>query len=531
MKRFLSLMLTAALSLGCVSAMAATDDVAYAPCEEPITMTVGRESMASLELPDGDNMEKNKYLDYIQEKTNVQVSYDWLVDSSNYTQKVNIAIASGDLPDVMIVNSRTQLAQLVENDLIADLTGLPEQYLSDYILDTYRSYGDQAWETSTFDGKLMGIPNLQAGYQFSFLWVRKDWVEAVGAEMPSTLDEVVALAKLFMEKDPGGNGTGNTIGIAVNTKVAGVYNNLGNIDPIFACFDSYPRQWIRGEDGTLTYGTVTEQTKEALSYVHTLYADGVLDPEFAVRTSDDFNALLLSGKCGIFFGPWWMPDWPLNTSKTNNPDSDWVPVLAPLSEDGLFHAYKQDMNTAWLVVNKNYEHPEAALKVLNWMYFGMRGFDESVKDFYPGTSVGWNVWPLPILLNYDDSVLRDSKAIAAALETRDTTGLSPENANIYEQCVAWLDQHDVTAWQTYTCRVVGPSIAASDKVVFVDNIYPARTDTQEMKWTQLEKIEDEMILKTIMGEMSIDDFDQFVENWNKQGGQEITAEVNEMYQK
>ena len=38
-----------------------------------------------------------------------------------------------------------------------------------------------------------------------------------------------------------------------------------------------------------------------------------------------------------------------------------------------------------------------------------------------------------------------------------------------------------------------------------------------------------MILKTIMGEMSIDEFDGFVEKWYAQGGEEITADVNTQF--
>lgn len=529
MRKLLCLLVALMMMLGCTHALAAGDDVAFAPYEERISMTVGRANPGSVDLPEDADIEHNKYLDYICDKLNIDVTYDWIAEPSTYNQKVNLAITSGDLPDVMIVTNKGQLQQLVENDLIEDLTGLADQYFSDYILDIYNSYADKGLGSCTFDGKVYAIPNLEAGYSYSYLWVRKDWVDALGAKMPTTLDEVVELARLFMEKDPGGNGEGNTIGIAVNTRVAGVYNNLGNIDPIFHTFGSFPRQWIRGEDGKLTYGTVTEETKNALAYVAQLYKEGVLDPEFVVRTGDDFNALLLSGRCGIFFGPWWMPDWPLPSAKVNNPDCDWVPVLAPLSDDGNFYAYKQDESTTWAVVRKGYEHPEAPFKVLNQTYIGMRGFDPSVREFYPDRNVLWTVYPLPILLNYDDENVQAAKLIQAALDTRNPEGLDPQNTNFYESSVKWLDDGDIDSWHTYTSRVTASMLAGSENVKFVDNVYPARTDTMDLKLTQLEKIEDETILKIIMNEMPVDEFDSFVSNWYAQGGQEITDEVNEMY--
>lgn len=89
----------------------------------------------------------------------------------------------------------------------------------------------------------------------------------------------------------------------------------------------------------------------------------------------------------------------------------------------------------------------------------------------------------------------------------------------------WLDEKDPAAWQVYTCRVVGPEVTARDGIVAVDNVYPLLTESMELKWAGLEKLENEMILKTIMGEMSIDEFDGFVEKWLAQGGEEITAEA------
>ena len=47
------------------------------------------------------------------------------------------------------------------------------------------------------------------------------------------------------------------------------------------------------------------------------------------------------------------------------------------------------------------------------------------------------------------------------------------------------------------------------------------------KWANLKKIEDETFLKIIMGEVELDEFDNFVEKWYATGGEDITKEVNE----
>lgn len=523
MKKGLCLVLSMLLLLGGIGTAFAGDETAFAPYEETVKVSIGRETVVSLNLPDGHTQENNKYNDYLEKALNVDINYEWLVDTSAYNEKVNLAIASGEIPDIMYVNSQAQLKQLVDNELIEDLTDYMDPYSSDDFNKRFADYGPHGLESAIFDNRLMALPNLNGGYEFSFMWVRRDWVEKLGAEMPTTLEEVVELARLFMEKDPNGNGEGKTIGIALNSHVAGLYNNLGNLDPIFGAFKSFPRQWLRGEDGSISYGTVAPETKEALGYIAQLYKEGVIDQEFAVRTSDDFNSLLLSGRCGIFFGPWWMPDWPLNAALANNPEADWAPVLAPLDSEGVFNVYRQRPNNQWLVVRKGYEHPEIVFKMIS--YTLAHQSDDEVENFYPGTSVLWTIWPLLMTYRAEDTIPQEYRQLKAALDSRDPSGLNKEQQNVYNQCLPWLDSKDPTSWQVYTCRVVGPEVTARDGIVAVDNVYPLLTESMELKWAGLEKLENEMILKTIMGEVSIDEFDAFVAKWMAQGGEEITAEV------
>lgn len=59
----------------------------------------------------------------------------------------------------------------------------------------------------------------------------------------------------------------------------------------------------------------------------------------------------------------------------------------------------------------------------------------------------------------------------------------------------------------------------------------SQTETMEKKWANLKKKEDEVFLKIIIGEASLDDFDTFVKEWKAEGGDEITAEVQETMKK
>lgn len=51
------------------------------------------------------------------------------------------------------------------------------------------------------------------------------------------------------------------------------------------------------------YGSLTEETKNALSCLHDLYSRGILDSDFALRAQNNIRDLVVKGKClGLFLG-------------------------------------------------------------------------------------------------------------------------------------------------------------------------------------------------------------------------------------
>ena len=67
----------------------------------------------------------------------------------------------------------------------------------------------------------------------------------------------------------------------------------------------------------------------------------------------------------------------------------------------------------------------------------------------------------------------------------------------------------------------------NDKYIPVYNAYNGQTETMETKWANLKKMEEETFAKIIMGKADISEFDTFVENWKKQGGDQILKEIND----
>ena len=107
---------------------------AYSPLPERATLTLvkGGQENASL-MPEGESIEDNRALRYIEDTLNVDINFSWVVPSDSYGDKLNLSIASGDIPDVMSVNP-SQLQQLTEAGAIEDLTGMVDTYANADVL-------------------------------------------------------------------------------------------------------------------------------------------------------------------------------------------------------------------------------------------------------------------------------------------------------------------------------------------------------------------------------------------------------------
>ena len=133
------------------TAESADDDAAYAPMDETVTIHVGRSEDANAQYLDGQDSLHNYLTDYIREKANVDFVYDFSV-SSDYETKVSMAIASGDIPDVMFVTA-SQIRELAEADAVEDMTDVYNTYASSNLKAAYDTTDGISFQNATYDGK------------------------------------------------------------------------------------------------------------------------------------------------------------------------------------------------------------------------------------------------------------------------------------------------------------------------------------------------------------------------------------------
>lgn len=215
-----------------------------------------------------------------------------------------------------------------------------------------------------------------------------------------------------------------------------------------------------------------------------------------------------------------------------NPDAVWELFAAPVGEDGKLHVVSPEPVTEYIAVSKKCEHPEAVMKLLSKQYQGLRMLDEEGAKIYEGLGVSWLNWPIPLELNYRDTVYEDAISIKEAAESGSTDNLKASMVPNYESYMTFLEK-GAEAMDTYgnaVAFVIAAEATGDPAYQMTEEAYYGVTDTKAMKFSNLTKMEDETFLKIITGDQPIDAFDEFVEKWNNEGGQEILAEIQELMQ-
>ena len=523
----------------------AKEDLPFSKYAETVTVHLGGSLNPNAKVPNGMSIEDNPYTRFLKDDLNIEVVYDWVASSSDFDEKMNLCIGSGTIPELMKVNA-AQYRALLKYDMIQPL----DQYFDDYASDTLKGYVESGGEElkkhiSNDKGEMMAIPapNITAG-GINEMWIRQDWLDNLGLEVPRTWDELVTVAEAFVTQDPDGNGEADTIGIlgpSNSNGMNGIGGNQFGLDPLFSRFQSYPQYWLQDEDGTVKYGSIQPETRTALEKIQKLYTDKLIDPEMLVR--NDSKEPLLAGKVGIFFGPWWSGYTVADATLAG--EADWRAYFTPLAEDGNYYTHMPNPTSKYVVASKSCKNPEAAFKIINylianeqqWVADGISSTEMGTADFYPLYNGYDNADEIEVStetlekylageITMDDVDFSRHKLLKNDMEA--VTELKKEPYDDFSLDKWNLDSDLVhTNLPRLVSLLVGGYPLVNDKYIPVYNAYNGQTETMETKWANLKKMEEETFAKIVMGKADISEFDTFVENWKKQGGDQILKEIND----
>lgn len=499
---------------------------------ELVTYTLGQmKGTNNSNLPEGQTYEDNAYTRYLKKTLNVQNKNIFMESEERYDEALNILVKDRNLPDIFLVSDRETLEELVENDLIEDLTEVYKSCASDKIQEMYESYGKELLASGTFDGKLFALPETAIDDGSQLLWLRRDWMEQLGVKEPKTLDEALSVIRAFQENRMGAEEGEDPVGLVCDPGLVGTVSTSYSVDSVFEMFGAYPQQWIKNADGEIVYGSLTEETKEALGYLRELYKQGILDPDFALRAQNNIRDLVVNGKCGAFFGLWWTPNNPLMDEYRKNKETDWEPYYLTADAKRTVEVYSTFWDSKYMVVRKGYEHPEIVMKILSVLfdYSRYEAEDADEVNSYFALNVDPTARPLMINVDYNEATYMVTRHIREALyspgDAKTREDLSAIEASYFDACREYLGAEvpSVEDWAAYKSRISAVGLLVDANYHAPEKKYLGDGDG-EIPQT-LRSLEKKAFIQIIMGKKPVSFFDSFVEEWYRKGGDSLTERV------
>ena len=467
-------------------------------------------------LPPDVNMNDNPFTRIVAEGLpNIDITW-LLIPETTFAEQKNIMIAAGDIPDMFPV-SHTEMPKWADSGLLLPLDDLVEEYYPNQSEFFDKATWENAFDSfASYKGQQYRLL-VPANYKLSnqVLLVRKDWLDNLGLPVPETLDDLMTVMRAFTFDDPDGNGIDDTIGYSG-------YHNIIRMMPImnpFGVHDDRGNLHWSTSGGQLLPDFILPEFKQYLAYVREMYESGVYDKESLVTSSRPaVEEKFLSGQVGISTAD----DWGYyirvdGTARENGMDVILLPPLKgpsgrqiSLLNPGLRQAENQ------YGIYSGAPHPEAGVMFWHWLfssdpslpYKNLNGgkIDPGIEGVHADLNpIGTFLISRP--KDYDDVTFHD--------EYRRGYGITPGYttvATIEELVAAGGIPHGESLLAYEPHGHMTEKFVAGPKEI---ELLPAlRTQFDEVK------------MNIVTGKLPLDAFDEWVEFFWANGGQEIVDEAN-----
>ncbi len=217
------------------------------------------------------------------EKTGIEVEY---LTALQFDTQLQARVAARDLPDVLIYD-QSSMASYAQNGWIKPID-----------VDSLAGYdevSDVSWDSvKVADGTSYGVPFSQHA-QITF--IRKDWRERMGFDVPKTHDDLIALATAFATGDPDGNGVdGDTFGMAV----PGTTNRGFFAWWMFSYLGQRGAHYVQGGDGKYEVTINNPEGVEAASWLYNAFCGDPALAQPGAMTNASATPFFAEGKAGIY---------------------------------------------------------------------------------------------------------------------------------------------------------------------------------------------------------------------------------------
>lgn len=298
------------------------------------------------------NSQNDRIKQYIEEKFNCKFNVSTVSYGTQYLEKLNVVIAGGEYPDLYKVMWADFIKSSYEDGILVNI----DEVVNVGNYTNLKAYLDEArgyQNLTAFEGNYHAIPMKIGVYQHG-LWYRKDWLDELGLEAPTTMEEFYNVAKAMKEADLDGQ---NTYGFSCDSNWW-----LNHFHTMYV--DSWDYKLM--EDGTIEHYRALPGMKESYAFWAKMYREGILDQ--SIYTGTDSMELFVTGKTGMMMNNCYSAQiqYVLEQIKINYPDAEVgiMPLPAgPLGSHQLTGTPYLDYTT----VSSTAEDPERIIAILDYI--------------------------------------------------------------------------------------------------------------------------------------------------------------------
>ena len=245
------------------------NDSGYPIVNEPITLTVVTSDDVALE-------EYPMYQE-LSEKTNIYLSTE-AIGGDGYAEKKALILASGELPDIFFGEGLTNEDIASNVDYFVDLA----PYIDQYCPNIQVMFSQDPWTKKL--ARISGTDNIYGltgvrpfrPTSMDTWYINKEWLTAVGMDIPETLDEFEQVLLAFKEQDANGDGDPNNEVPFVSNGPNNLHQSWRNILGSFGVTNPTYAVAQQVRDGEVQFIYSQEGTKDAIAYMHKLYSEGLV---------------------------------------------------------------------------------------------------------------------------------------------------------------------------------------------------------------------------------------------------------------
>lgn len=440
------------------------------------------------------------------------------VPRSEEIKKLNVLMASGgNVPDIVFTYDTPTFNRYAEQGGLTELTDLINEHgpnLKEFLDEDAMSYGQ-------YMGKQFAVPGKRAFLGKYSSFIRTDWLEKLGMDVPQTTDELYEVLKAFKEKDPGETG-GKVIPFGMTIEPA-------QYDPLIWSFiqpTTDEQKYTQLQKlGANDYPTLLPGFKDALQFFNKLYNEGLISRDFSLDedkkqlTQDVTNGL--TGFLTEDYPNLYYADGTYDTLLKNQPDAKLEPIDPFTNSEGKRAKPEYAPNGMYIMIPKTSSHAVEAIKYLNWMadpanllalQNGVEGENYEMVDGIPVMKTDAPQDVIDRLYNSGDiAIIANGNFVGDEAQNREklTTNFPEKFQDLHRNAV---------------------EIAATDTFKPVNFDRPIEAEAKY--GTNLQAKYEEMIVKTAMAKP--EDFEKVFEATMKDymvsGGQAILDERTKVYQ-